>query len=107
MVKPFADAVKAMQPGQLTEQPVQSQFGWHVIKLEESRATSAPPFDEVKDRVKMIVQRKKLQTHLEELRKTAKVEKTAAATEAAPKADDAKAEPDRRSTESDDPTTVL
>ena len=35
MVPPFADAVKAMQPGQLTEQPVQSQFGWHVIKLEE------------------------------------------------------------------------
>ena len=78
MVKPFSDAVKQMQPGQLTEQPVQSQYGWHVIKLEETRATSAPPFDEVKDRVKMIVQRKKLQSHLEELRKTAKVEKTAA-----------------------------
>ena len=87
MVKPFADAVKAMQPGQLTEQPVQSQYGWHVIKLEESRATSAPPFDEVKDRVKMIVQRKKLQSHLEELRKTAKVEKTAAAAVPAPTAD--------------------
>ncbi|HKQ15161.1 MAG TPA: peptidylprolyl isomerase [Steroidobacteraceae bacterium] len=85
MVKPFADAVKTMQPGQLTEQPVQSQYGWHVIKLEETRATSAPPFDEVKDRVKMIVQRKKLQTHLEELRKAAKVEKTAAAAGAAPK----------------------
>ena len=90
MVKPFADAVKTMEPGQLTEQPVQSQYGWHVIKLEESRATSAPPFDEVKDRVKMIVQRKKLQTHLEELRKAAKIEKTAAA--APPKADAATAE---------------
>jgi peptidyl-prolyl cis-trans isomerase C len=92
MVKPFADAVKTMQPGQLTEQPVQSQYGWHVIKLEESRATSAPPFDEVKDRVKMIVQRKKLQTHLEDLRKAAQVEKTAAAAPAA-----AKAEPDTKS----------
>jgi len=89
MVKPFADAVKVMQPGQLTEQPVQSQYGWHVIKLEETRATSAPPFDEVKDRVKMIVQRKKLQTHLEDLRKTAKVEKTVAAV-AAPATADAK-----------------
>jgi peptidyl-prolyl cis-trans isomerase C len=79
MVKPFADAVKTMQPGQLTEQPVQSQYGWHVIRLEDSRATSAPPFDEVKDRVKMFVQRKKLTAHLEELRKAAKVEKTAAA----------------------------
>ena len=86
MVKPFADAVKTMQPGQLTDQPVQSQYGWHVIKLEESRATSAPPFDEVKDRVKMIVQRKKLQTHLEELRKAAKVEKAGAAAAAAPAA---------------------
>jgi peptidyl-prolyl cis-trans isomerase C len=92
MVPPFANAVKAMQPGQLTEQPVQSQYGWHVIKLEETRATSAPPFDEVKDRVKMIVQRKKLQTHLEDLRKAAQVEKTAAAAPAA-----AKAEPDTKS----------
>jgi len=93
MVKPFADALRSMSPGQLTEQPVQSQYGWHVIKLEESRATSAPPFDEVKDRVKMIVQRKKLQAHLDELRNGAKVEKTAAA--AAPAA--AKAEPDSKS----------
>ena len=93
MVKPFADAVKVMQPGQLTDQPVQSQYGWHVIKLEETRATSAPPFDEVKDRVKMIVQRKKLQTHLEDLRKAAQVEKTAVA--APPAA--AKAEPDTKS----------
>lgn len=90
MVKPFADAVKAMQPGQLSEQPVHSQFGWHVIKLEESRATSAPPFDEVKDRVKMLVQRKKLQAHMDELRKGAQVEKAGEAA-AAPAA--ATAEP--------------
>jgi peptidyl-prolyl cis-trans isomerase C len=75
MVKPFADAVVGLQPGQMTEQPVQSQFGWHVIKLEESRATAAPPFEEVKDRVKVFVQRKKLQTYLDELRKNAKIEK--------------------------------
>jgi peptidyl-prolyl cis-trans isomerase C len=75
MVKPFADAVRAMSPGELSAQPVRSQFGWHVIKLEESRATTAPPFEEVKDRVKTIVQRKKLQAHLDELRKAAQVEK--------------------------------
>jgi peptidyl-prolyl cis-trans isomerase C len=75
MVKPFADAVAALQPGQMTEQPVQSQFGWHVIKLEESRATAAPPFEEVKDRVKVFVQRKKLQAYLDDLRKNAKIEK--------------------------------
>ena len=75
MVKPFSDAVAALQPGQMTEQPVQSQFGWHIIKLEESRATAAPPFEEVKDRVKVFVQRKKLQAYLDDLRKNAKIEK--------------------------------
>ncbi|HEY0685196.1 MAG TPA: peptidylprolyl isomerase [Steroidobacter sp.] len=75
MVKPFSDAVAALQPGQMTDAPVQSQFGWHIIKLEESRGTSAPPFEEVKDRVKMLVQRKKLQTYLEDLRKNAQIEK--------------------------------
>jgi peptidyl-prolyl cis-trans isomerase C len=75
MVKPFADAVVALEPGQTTDQPVQSQFGWHVIKLEESRATAAPPYEDVKDRVRVFVQRKKLQTYIDDLRKNAKVEK--------------------------------
>jgi peptidyl-prolyl cis-trans isomerase C len=78
MTPPFAKAVAVLQPGELTNEPVQSQFGWHVIKLEGSRASAAPPFDEVKDRVRMLVQRKKLQSYLEELRKNAKVEKKAA-----------------------------
>ena len=76
MVKPFGEAVLTLQPGQTTEAPVQSQFGWHVIKLEESRAAAAPPFDEVKERVKMLVQRKRLQAYLDDLRKNAKIEKS-------------------------------
>jgi peptidyl-prolyl cis-trans isomerase C len=75
MVKPFGDAVAKLQPGELTQEPVQSQFGWHVIKLEETRAPAAPAFEDVKDRVRSIVQRKKLQSYLEELRKAAKIEK--------------------------------
>lgn len=75
MVKPFADAVARLQPGELTKQPVQSQFGWHIIKLEDSRAPTAPAFEEVKDRVRMLVQRKKLQNYLDELRKNAKIDK--------------------------------
>ena len=75
MVKPFADAIVALQPGQMTQAPVQSQFGWHVVKLEDSRKPAPPKFDEVKDRVKMLVQRKRLQGYLDELRKTAKIEK--------------------------------
>lgn len=75
MVKPFADAVAGLQPGQMTSAPVQSQFGWHIIKLEESRPAAAPAFEEVKDRVKAILERKRLQTYLEDLRKNAKIEK--------------------------------
>ena len=73
--KPFADAVVSLQPGQTTAAPVQSQFGWHVIRLEESRAPAPPAFEEVKDRVKTLVERKRLQTYLEELKKSAKIEK--------------------------------
>jgi peptidyl-prolyl cis-trans isomerase C len=76
MVKPFSDAVATLKPGQLTDAPVQSQFGWHVIKLEDSRAASPPPFEEVKDRVKTLLERKKLKTYLDELRNGAKIEKT-------------------------------
>ena len=78
MVKPFADAVVTMQPGQITSTPVQSEFGWHVIKLEDTRASAPPPFEDVKDRVKVLVQRKKLQAYLEQLRIGAKVEKKSA-----------------------------
>ena len=64
-----------MKPGEMTDQPVQAQFGWHIIKLEESRAASAAAFDDVKDRVRQMVQRKRVQTYLEDLRKNAKIEK--------------------------------
>ncbi len=75
MVKPFSDAVKTLKPGEMTQQPVQSEFGWHVIKLEESRGAEAPPFEEVKDQMKVFVQRQKLQKYLEGLRTKAKIEK--------------------------------
>jgi peptidyl-prolyl cis-trans isomerase C len=75
MPKPFADAVQALKPGEMTQQPIQSESGWHVIKLEDSRATTAPPFEEVKDQMKVFVQQQKLQKYLDELRDKAKVEK--------------------------------
>jgi len=75
MVKPFSDALLALDKGQTTKEPVQSEFGWHVIRLEDERSPAAPAFEEVKDRVDMIVKRKKLQAHFEELRKTANVQK--------------------------------
>jgi peptidyl-prolyl cis-trans isomerase C len=75
MVKPFADAVAALQKGQYTKQPVQSEFGWHVILLEDVRSPEVPEFEQVKPQVEMFTQRKKLQAYLDELRKTAKIQK--------------------------------
>jgi peptidyl-prolyl cis-trans isomerase C len=75
MVKAFADAVAALQKGEYTKQPVQSEFGWHVILLEDVRTPEVPEFDQVKPQVEMFTQRKKLQTYLEELRKNAKIQK--------------------------------
>jgi peptidyl-prolyl cis-trans isomerase C len=75
MVKPFADAVVALKPGEYTHAPVQTQFGWHVIKLEETRDVAAPPFENVKQRVEQMVQAKKFKEYVDGLMKTAKVEK--------------------------------
>lgn len=74
MVKPFGDAVAQLENGQVTQEPVQTQYGWHVIKLEESRTQAAPAFADVKTQVNQLVQSKKIESYLAELRKTAKVE---------------------------------
>ncbi len=89
MVKPFADAVVALKPGQYTRTPVKTQYGWHVIKLEETRDVAAPAFDQVKQRLEQMVLAKKFKNYTDELLKTAKVEKKEAAA-AAPATPDAK-----------------
>lgn len=76
MVKPFSDAVKQLEIGKYTTAPVKSEFGWHVIKLEETRPTTPPPFDQVKPQLTPMVNQKKFEKHLEELVAKAKVEKT-------------------------------
>src|SRR6185436_520612 len=48
MVKPFSDAVVGLKPGEYTHAPVQTQYGWHIIKLEETRDMAPPPFEQVK-----------------------------------------------------------
>ncbi len=75
MVKPFADAVKGLKKGEITPQPVQTQYGWHVIQLEDTREAAPPPFDQVKAQLVNAVIRKKLQAYVEDLKKNAKIEK--------------------------------
>ena len=74
MVAPFSEAVIALENGKFTKQPVQTQFGWHVIQREDSRALTPPPLDAVKEQIRPMLNRQKVQTLLENLRKTAKVE---------------------------------
>lgn len=76
MVKPFSDAVAALQKGQTTPTPVQTEYGFHVIQLEDTRTSEAPAFDDVKDQVKTMAERRKLQAYLDQLRAAAKIQKT-------------------------------
>jgi peptidyl-prolyl cis-trans isomerase C len=75
MVKPFSDAVKGLKKGEMTQEPVQTQFGWHIIQLEDTRDVTPPPFDQVKDQLKNRVLQKKLQVYIEDLKKTATIDK--------------------------------
>jgi peptidyl-prolyl cis-trans isomerase C len=74
MVPAFSEAVVALADGATTKQPVQTQFGWHIIQREASREQEPAPFDQVKDQLKNMMQAQKLQQHLAELRKAANVE---------------------------------
>jgi peptidyl-prolyl cis-trans isomerase C len=75
MVKEFADAAFAMQPGEVSAAPVKSQFGFHVIKLEERRPQAVPSFEEKKAELESDLAMQIQQSVVEELRKGAKVEK--------------------------------
>ncbi|MCU0896620.1 MAG: peptidylprolyl isomerase [Burkholderiales bacterium] len=73
-VKPFSDALVKLQKGQYTMVPVQTQFGWHVILLEDVRATKFPPFDEVKNELKQRIQQQNVAKYVADLRSKAKVQ---------------------------------
>jgi peptidyl-prolyl cis-trans isomerase C len=79
MVKPFAEAVVAMKPGDFTHKPVQTQYGWHVIQLVDTRPLSPPPFDQVKQRLDQVVEAKKFKAYTDDLISKAKIDRTPAA----------------------------
>ena len=74
VVKPFGDALKQLKKGQYTSAPVQSQFGWHVIKLEDTRPVQAPPFEEVKENLRQRMQQQQAEKAVLALRGVAKVD---------------------------------
>jgi len=75
MVPEFSDAAFKLEPGQISA-PVKSQFGWHVIKVEEKRVKSFPPFDQVKEQAGRYVQQKAQSEMVTALHKDAKIERT-------------------------------
>jgi peptidyl-prolyl cis-trans isomerase C len=91
MVKPFADAVALLKKGEYTKTPVQSQFGFHVIQLINTRDRPPPAFDDVKEQLTQILLSKKYKAYSDEMLKTAKIEPPLAGAPAAPAASSAPA----------------
>ena len=73
-VKPFADALVKLEKGKITEAPVQSQFGWHVIRLDDVRAAQFPAYDTVKQQIAQMLQGQEIEKMVQDLRAKAKVE---------------------------------
>jgi peptidyl-prolyl cis-trans isomerase C len=73
-VKEFSEAMVALKKGQLTEKPVKSQFGFHIIKLEDVRDVQLPKFEDVKPQISQQLGQSKLSAFQEELRGKAKIE---------------------------------
>jgi peptidyl-prolyl cis-trans isomerase C len=67
-VKPFSDAMVKLPKGKFTAQPVQTQFGWHVIEVDDIRDAKIPPFDDVKAQLQQKVQRQRIEGYMKELR---------------------------------------
>jgi peptidyl-prolyl cis-trans isomerase C len=76
MVPEFETAAFALEPGGYTKEPVQSQFGWHVILVEEKRAKQPPAFDEVKEQFRSMILREKYFALVKQLREAGDVEVT-------------------------------
>lgn len=73
-VPEFSKALIELKKGEMTQTPVKSQFGFHIIKLEESREAQFPAFDEVKAQLKQRMEQAKLQEYQEKLRTSAKTD---------------------------------
>jgi peptidyl-prolyl cis-trans isomerase C len=86
MVPEFSQAAFSLDPGKVSD-PVKSQFGWHIIKVEEKRKRKAPDFDQVKAQIETYVTRKAQAEYVGKLRDAAKIERMDKPEETAAKAD--------------------
>jgi len=73
-VKEFSDAMVELDKGKYTETPVKSQFGWHVIRLDDVREAKAPPLEQVRPQIQQELERKRVQQLQQDLRAKAKIQ---------------------------------
>lgn len=73
-VPPFSAAMTKLEKGKFTETPVKTDFGWHVILLEDTRELKLPPMEEARAQIAQQLQQRMVQKHIDELRSKAKVE---------------------------------
>ncbi|MDR1660831.1 MAG: peptidylprolyl isomerase, partial [Azoarcus sp.] len=72
-VQPFSEAMTQLAKGKYTKAPVKTEFGYHVILLEDSRSLQAPAFEDIKTQLQQSLQGKKLQSYIEQLEQSAEV----------------------------------
>ena len=84
MVPEFQNAAFAMKDGEISTSPVKTQFGWHIIKVEERRKSKPPSFDQMAAELRRDMNQKAYQSIINEQRKKAKIEKTTAPAAGAP-----------------------
>lgn len=76
MVKEFGDAVAGMEKGATSAAPVKSQFGWHVIKLNDTRVQTPPALADIREALLQQIRREKVEAEIERVTAAAKVDKT-------------------------------
>lgn len=74
LVKPFSDAMVKLEKGKFGETPVRTQFGWHVIRLDDIRPVQPPALADVKPKIEEGLRRQKFEAYVRDLRAKAKVE---------------------------------
>jgi len=72
-VQPFAQAVTTLKKGEVTAKPVQTQFGWHIIELQDSRAVEFPPLEQVRAQIEDMLRQQSLAKYQESLREKATI----------------------------------
>jgi peptidyl-prolyl cis-trans isomerase C len=74
MVEPFGEAVVKLEKGKFTEEPVKTQFGWHIIILDDIRNAPVPSLEEMQPQITQKLQSRLINEYIDKLRSAAKVE---------------------------------